>query len=150
MNKLEHNSGEHSVHRHVRGYFDIPTPRADGVRQTAELINRTPRGKIKWNYVAIDMHGCARTLERENAKLREENERLSANYDEATTDARWLMLECDGWRARAERAEHIIKQLINHRGHVAADAVMDKMEREFSSANSSGELLPPKTGEEPK
>jgi hypothetical protein len=89
-NQSDPKAGEHSVHRPVRGYFDIPTPRADGVRQTAELINRTPRGKIKWNYVAIDMHGCARTLERENARLREELRKawliMDGIEDNATAD----------------------------------------------------------------
>ena len=64
---------------------------------------------------------------------REESD--ASELDRLTTAHRWLMLECDGWRARAEHAERRIKQLIKHRGHVAVDAVIDKMEREVSSAN---------------
>lgn len=64
-----------------------------------------------------------------------ENYSDAAELERLTTAHRWLMLECDGWRARAEHAEKRIKQLIKHRGHVAAEAVMDKMEQEFSSAN---------------
>lgn len=41
---------------------------------------------------------------------------------------------------KLERSEnklkHRIRQLLRHRGHVAAESVMDKMEEEISSANA--------------
>ena len=67
--------------------------------------------------------------------------------EKVTTAHRWLMLECDGWRARAERAEAFVKMLeetVRLGGNVVTFQQIDieEMNRIISANASDDRQLP--------